>query len=92
MDGSRGDCRVRGCVIYFLIIVAENFVTNCCAAGADFILVGTRAELFMRIRSQIIIFVLIIIISLLFLFLGSGAEFLGSGAEFLGSGDALLFY
>ena len=52
VDGSRGDCRVRGCVIYFLLIVAENYVTNCCGAGAEFILFGTGAELFMRIRSR----------------------------------------
>ena len=26
---SRGDCWVRGCVIYFLLLVAGNYVTNC---------------------------------------------------------------
>ena len=56
MNGSRGDYWVRGCVIYFIFLVAENYVTNCCRAGADFILFGTGAELFMRIRSRIIIF------------------------------------
>ena len=43
-------------MIYFLLLAAENYVTNCCGAGADFILFGTGAELFMRIRSRIIIF------------------------------------
>ena len=56
VNGSRGDCRVRGCVIYVLLLVSENYVTNCCRAGSDFILFGTGAELFMRIRSRIIIF------------------------------------
>ena len=46
----------KRCVIYYLLLVAENYVTNCCGAGADFILFGTGAELFMRIRSRIIIF------------------------------------
>ena len=62
MDGSRGDCRVRGCLIYFLL-VAEIYVTNCCGAGADFMKNLDRGRIFsyegpkpnfIRIRSRII--------------------------------------
>ena len=39
VDGSRGVCWVRGCVIYFLLLVAENYVLlKHGGAGAEYYL------------------------------------------------------
>ena len=55
VDGSRGVCWVRGCVIYFLLLVAENYVLlKHGGAGAEYYLL-LGGEFFMRIRSRMFI-------------------------------------
>ena len=39
----------------FLLLVAENYVTNCCGAGADFILFRSGAEFYFRCGAELLV-------------------------------------